>query len=84
MQSEKKIQTRQPSVPEINFEGAENLNCNQIKGKLDELFGGKFSLEKMDVRTKMFLFRHLEICGSCCRAFDVRVHFRPTGRATIY
>ena len=84
MQSEKKVQNRQATVPEINFEANEMQNCRQIKDNLDELFGGKFSLEKMDVRTKIFLFRHLEICGNCCRAFDVRVHFRSAGRATIY
>lgn len=84
MQSEKKAQNRLAAAPEINFEAAEKLNCVQIKNKLDELFGGRFSLEKMDIRTKTFLFRHLEVCGNCCRAFDVRVHFRPVGRATIY
>jgi len=84
MQSDKKIKTRQANITEFDFEAAEKINCAQIKIKLDELFSGRFPLEKMDRRTKMFLFRHLEICGSCCRSFDARVHFRPTGRATIY
>jgi hypothetical protein len=84
MQSDKKIQNRHTNVPDFNFEAAEKVNCNQIKIKLDELFSGRFMLEKMDRPTKIFLFRHLENCSDCCRSFDVRVHFRPTGRGAIY
>ena len=84
MQSDKQIQPRQTNVPEFNFETPGKATCAQIKAKLDELFGGRFSLEKTDRQTKMLLFRHLENCSDCCRSFDVRVHFRPSGRAAIY
>lgn len=84
MQSDNNTQNRQTSVSEFGIETSGSANCPQIRAKLDQLFSGRFPLEKMDGRTKFFLFRHLENCRDCCRSFDVRAHFRPTGRATIY
>lgn len=80
MQTDKHLQKRQTK----NFEAADTINCFEIKAKLDELSSGKISLEKMDRMIKTFLLRHLETCTGCCRAFDVRMQFRPSRSATIY
>jgi hypothetical protein len=62
----------------------DGTNCLQIRKKLDAIFDGKSSLEQTFTDIKRFLFAHLEICKSCCRAFDPRVRFRPSGRAGIF
>lgn len=84
MQVEKHKHNRQINAAEANFEAADAISCTEVKAKLDELSSGRFALEKMDKLTKTFLFRHLENCTGCCRAFDVRMRFRPTRHATIY
>jgi len=80
MQADKYLQKRQTA----KFETADTINCTEIKAKLDELSSGRLSLEKMDRLTKTFLLRHLENCVGCCRAFDVRMQFRPARSATIF
>ena len=70
-------------VEESNFERPDSINCFQVRAKLETLFGGKSSLEEMPPDMKRILFRHLEHCRSCCRSFDVRVHFQPTLRAHL-
>jgi hypothetical protein len=61
----------------------DSTNCLQIRKKLDAIFDGKLSLEQSFTDIKRFLFGHLEICKSCCRAFDVRARFRSSGRGGI-
>jgi len=82
MRPEKRIQ--QPNFRKFNFETIEEVNCSQIREKLDELFSGKYLLEHMDAGIKRFLLGHLASCSDCCRSFDVRMHFRPVRHNAIY
>ena len=69
--------SRQTIIQEFDVETGEAASCLQIREKLDALLGGNSRLEETPVAVKQSLFKHLESCRTCCRAFDVRVRFRP-------
>lgn len=69
---------------EITVEPIDELNCFQIREKLDSIFDGNSQLEEMHEAIKGILFRHLETCQNCCRSFDVRVRFRSGGGRAIF
>lgn len=69
---------------EIVIEPIDEVNCFQIREKLDSLFDGNSRLEETNEIIKQVLFRHLEICQKCCRSFDVRVRFCSGGRRKIF
>jgi hypothetical protein len=63
---------------------SEDLSCFQIREHLDALFSGALMLETVHQITKRCLFKHLESCGHCCRAFDVRVRYRAVPGKGIF
>ena len=65
-------------------EFVETLNCPQTREKLDALFSRDLRLEETSSPVKQALFNHLQSCRDCCRSFDIRVQFCPTGRSRIY
>ena len=67
----------------IIVETIDEINCFQIREKLDSLFEGNSRLEEMHEAIKKSLLRHLETCQNCCRSFDVRVRFRSSGGRRI-
>ena len=77
-------QRQKAIVKEISFETMMTMNCFQIRGKLDAVFDGSSPLEQTPADLKRILFGHLETCASCCRSFDVRIHFRPSGHIRFY
>ena len=77
-------QRQEVITDENNFATIDLANCLQIRERLDALFGGAAPLEETPAGIRRILFGHLEICETCCRSFDVRVHFRPPGRDRIY
>jgi len=77
-------QTKPAAVKETENEIQNELSCSEVKEVLDELFGAKRKLEETRPHVKHHLFVHLEACRKCCRAFDVRVRFRPSRRGGIY
>ena len=77
-------QTQTIFIEEIRVQTIEAMNCFQVRKNLDALFDREGSLEETPAGIKRKLFAHLETCRDCCRTFDVRVRFRPAGRARIY
>ena len=80
------VEQKQPQtifIEEIRVETIEAMNCFEVRGKLEALFDRESLLEETPAGIKRQLFSHLETCRDCCRAFDVRVLFRPAGRAPI-
>lgn len=84
MQAVEQKQSQEVIGAENNFATNSAINCFQIRERLDALFGGAAPLEETPAGIRRILFGHLEICRTCCRSFDVRVRFRPTGRDRIY
>lgn len=70
--------TRTSHDVELNIN--HEMKCSQAKECLDELFSRRRMLEDTRPTVKRLLFDHLETCRNCCRAFDVRVRFRPAHR----
>lgn len=84
MQAGEPNKSRTIFFEEMQIEVIESLSCFQIREKLDALFDGNLPLEETPAANKRSLFRHLENCSDCCRAFDVRVRLRPASRTPIY
>lgn len=72
------------SVANVDAEIINEMSCSQVRETLDQLFGGDRTLERTRPHIKHLLFEHLESCRKCCRAFDVRVRFRPAHRGGLY
>lgn len=58
--------------------------CYEVRETLDEIFGGRITLERADSTAKRELFTHLERCQDCCRSFDARLRFGSPRRGAIY
>lgn len=84
MQAVEQKQSQEVTVHESSFATIDATDCFQIRERLDTLFGGVASLEETPAGIRRILFGHLETCVTCCRSFDVRVRFRPSGRDRIY
>lgn len=84
MQAAETKEIPQIIVGKIAVEITQAMNCNQAKEKLDALLDGDERLEETHTAIKSILFRHLENCIDCCRAFDVRARFRKPGRDRIF
>lgn len=84
MHAYKKELSRELISGNINFEIINEMNCFQVREKLDALFDRESLLAETHKAIKRILFNHLENCPECCRSFDVRVRFRSSGRAGIY
>jgi hypothetical protein len=77
-------ETRTIIIRDVDLDVTSEMNCSQAREHLDELFSRQRLLEETRPRVKRLLFEHLETCRSCCRAFDVRVRFRPAQHRNIY
>lgn len=84
MQAVETKEVQQIIVRKIEVEITQSMNCEQAKEKLVALLSGDELLEETHVAVKSVLFRHLENCSDCCRAFDVRARFRTLGRDRIF
>jgi hypothetical protein len=71
-------------IRKITFDPSEEMNCLQVRKKLDELFSGDARLEETHAVIKRLLFKHLQVCQECCHSFDVRGDFCSPRRNRIY
>lgn len=84
MQAIKESLSKTVFLEDIRVDTFETLSCLQVRNKLDALFDRDSLLEEAMTDFKRSLFRHLETCTDCCRAFDVRVRFCSSGGSRIY